>query len=186
MAARKRARNGRFTKRAAAPARRRRRRARSSAPVARRRRARSSAPARRRRYRRNPPSARNIVKTLTDGAQGALAAIVGKAAARAIPAQVGLPTTGPVGLATQGAVAIVLGMVAQKVSPRHGPFVVAGALMGPMEQVIRDLNLPVISSALAAYPGYPALPSGNPALMPQGGRAGLAAYPGALDFAEQY
>lgn len=119
-----------------------------------------------------------MVRTLTEGATGALAAIVGKAAARAIPQQFGLSTVGTMGIATQGGVALLLGIVASKLpmARKHAPFIVAGALMAPMEEIVRSLNIPVLSPALAAYPGYPMLPSGGPSLAARPVRAGLASY----------
>lgn len=113
-----------------------------------------------------------------EGARGAVGVTVGKAAARAIPTQLGLPTTGPMGIATMLGVALALGMAADKVSKKDAPFVLAGALSAPIEGLIRDLNVPVLSSALSAYPSFPA---GQPNILGSGtttgrARSGLAAY----------
>lgn len=109
---------------------------------------------RRRTYRRNPKF--KPVQTLTDGAVDALAAVLGKAAARAIPQQVGLPTSGTMGLATQAGVAIVVSMVADRVWGKKAAFVTAGALMAPIETAVRDMGVPVLSPALSSYPALPA------------------------------
>lgn len=102
------------------------------------------------------------IRTLMDGARGAAGVLVGKVASRAIPANIGLPTTGTTGIAVQAAIAIVLAMVADKVSKRDAPFIVAGALLAPLEAVVRGANIPIISASLSAYPeiGMGAYPLG--------------------------
>ena len=172
MAARRNA-KGRFTKRRATATRRRKRRApvaRAAAPRRRRRRAAAPAKRARRRYRRNPPALKGMVRTLTDGVQNAAAAVVGKAAARAIPAQAGLPTSGPMGIAVQLGAALAVGMVANKVARRHAPFVVAGALMAPIEDAIKSMGIPILSPALAGY--Y--MPAAGARRMVAAGSAGLS------------
>ncbi len=176
-AKRKRDSRGRFLKktsrRRAAPRKRRR----NPGTAVARPRPRSAAP--RKVYRRNThrsnPRRPRIVKTLIDGVQNAGAAVLGKAAARAIPQQFGFQTTGPMGIAVQAGVAIVVGMVADRVARKQAPFIVAGALMAPIESAIRDFNIPILSEALgayplAAYPGLPSLPAGAPS-------EGVGAYP---------
>lgn len=114
-----------------------------------------------------------------EGARGAVGVIVGKAAARAIPQQLGLPTTGSMGLATMLGAALGLGFLADKFARRDAPFIVAGALTAPIEGLVRDLNIPVLSPALASYP---AIMPGQENLLGTGpvvggnGRSGLAAY----------
>lgn len=189
MAARKRNASGRFVKGGGG---KRRRAAARSAPRKRRRRRRSvaraaprsarSAPRKRRRYRRNPGLFKNPIGALMAGVQDALAVTAGKAAVRLVPAQLarfGLPSTGPAGIAVQLVTALAMGAVAERtVGKRFAPFVVAGAIQAPLEQVIRDLNIPILSPALAAYPGYPLLPSGGPAVSTRlaAGLAGLGTY----------
>lgn len=124
-------------------------------------RARASAPAvrrgggRRRSYRRNPPIGRGIIGKVMQGVTDAALGVVGKAASRAVPSLIGLPQGGAVGIATQAAVGIAAGMVADKVRPGTGRAVLQGALMGPIESLVKGLNIPVISSALGDdYEGY--------------------------------
>jgi hypothetical protein len=122
------------------------------------------------------------LETLIEGTWGALGVTLGKAAARAVPQQLGLPTAGPVGIAVTAATALGLSMVAERVSRKYAPFIVAGALAAPMEQIIRDRNIPILSPALSGYSlaGYslgtydPANP--DPELLRGGGGGGLAAY----------
>lgn len=111
-----------------------------------------------------------------DGARGAVGVTLGKAAARAIPQQLGLPTTGPIGIATMLGVALAVGMVGDKVSRRDAPFLIAGALSATIEPMIRDLGIPILSPALAGIAAYPALPSGQINVEGSGTNAGLASY----------
>lgn len=110
---------------------------------------------RRRSYRRNPPIGRGIIGKVMQGVTDAALGVVGKAASRAVPSLIGLPQGGAVGIATQAAVGIAAGMVADKVKPGAGRAVLQGALMGPIESLVKGLNIPVISTALGDdYEGY--------------------------------
>lgn len=164
----------------AAPARRRRRRVSSSNPKRRRvmaRRRRTSGRKRRRSYRRNPPRL-NIMKQLTEGAVGAFQVLSGKAVARIVPQTVGLPTDGAAGLATQAGVAVVLGMLANRMLGREaGKMILVGALTAPVESFIVGANIPLLSPALSAYPSYQVLRPGAGNGVAAYNR--LSAYPGA-------
>lgn len=108
---------------------------------------------RRRTARRNPPR-RDIVGMVVDGAMGAGGVLVGKASARAIPALVGLPQAGNVGLAIQAATAVAVGWLADSFVGRDvGQYVLAGGISAPLESLVVRLNIPFLSSALAQAPG---------------------------------
>ena len=85
------------------------------------------------------------------GLSGAAAALTGKVATRAVPEMVNLPRQGNVGLATEALVALGVGLVGDALVPRWGDYIMAGAFMGPLERVIRDANIPVLSTALSGY-----------------------------------
>jgi len=94
----------------------------------------------------------NLMDTATRGVTGAMAAVAGKAASRALPSFAGLPTTGNVGMAIEALSAVVLGGVADRfVGGRLGEYVLVGGLMGPLERVIASLDVPVLSPALSGY-----------------------------------
>lgn len=109
------------------------------------------APARRRRAstrRRNP----DIVKTTMKGAKGALFVLGGEAAAKAIPQQFNLPTSGTTGLAVQTGVAVAVGLAADRFIGREaGARMLEGALSVPLRAVIVGANIPVLSQALSGY-----------------------------------
>lgn len=176
-------------KRKAAPNPKRRR-----VPVAKRKRAapkrrRRAAPVRRARrsYRRNQPALRGFVKDLTDGSVAAFQILSGKAVARTVPQFLNLPVDGPVGIATQAGIAVIVGMFAKQMfGAAAGKLMTAGALTAPVESMIVQAGIPILSPALSAYPGVAAyvthpsqqyLPSGN----------AVASYPSdvALDAYEQ-
>ena len=99
---------------------------------------------------------------------------LGKVAAKSLPGFVGIPTAGPTGMIMQAGVAIVIGWVgANFVSANAGKMWLAGALAAPVEDMIKQLNIPFISPLLGEediveigqYPGsgelvgaYPQVP----------------------------
>jgi hypothetical protein len=92
------------------------------------------------------------MRTLTDGAVNALYVIGGKAASRAIGNAIPLPQTGATGIAVKVGVALGVGMVADAVLPNKAkPFVVAGALMSPIESILVSMNIPFVSGNLGSY-----------------------------------
>jgi len=115
--------------------------------------ARSRPPQRRRAS--NPPRRRFTVKRvvgdLTKGVQDAALIIVGKAAARTIPAFLPqLPKAGPMGLAVQGVMAVVVGMIADQTLGRGtGRMVLAGGLTAPLETAAVAFNVPFLAAALS-------------------------------------
>ena len=109
-----------------------------------------AAPARRYTARRNPPR-RDMLDTLTNGALGAGAVLVGKAAVRSLPQLLSLPQAGNVGLAVQAATAVAVGWIADRFIGRDvGEMMLAGGLSAPMESLAIRLNIPWVSTALAS------------------------------------
>lgn len=103
----------------------------------------------RRSYRRNPVGG-DIVGMLTEGSIGAVQVLTGKAAARAVPDLVGLPKQGNTGLATQAAVAVGAGFVADMfLSKRAANMILAGGLTAPLETLIVAYSVPFFSEALS-------------------------------------
>lgn len=100
-------------------------------------------------YRRRNPGAGDLVTMLKDGVVDSVEIVVGKAAARSIPQIAKLPTSGNVGIAIQIGAALVLGYLGDRVSPEIGRNVLAGGLLGPLEDLIVTANVPWISSALS-------------------------------------
>lgn len=176
---------GQFRKRAKASTTKKRRRRnpgtlvspRKAAP---RRRAAPAARAPARRRRPNPPRFRlPTVKSVTDGAMGAAQTLIGKAGVRMASGYLPmLPKTGAAGLASEAAVALAIGLLADMVLGKGpGRFVLAGALAAPLETAIVSANVPFLSEALSPgtqsvalgrYAGYHAYANAQPA---------LAAYP---------
>lgn len=117
------------------------------------------------RRRRNPPGLNGLIGRLTAGVTNGGAVIVGKLGARVLPQMMGLPQAGIAGIATQLGAGIAVSMLVDRVSPRHGPFVLAGAMASIEESLLKKANIPVLSPALgdeadllAAYPmGTPGL-----------------------------
>lgn len=109
-------------------------------PVARKRRA----------YRANPRRPMGIVQTFSDGLVEAGQILIGKAAARSIPALANLPKQGNVGLAVQAGTALVIGYVAEMfLSKSAARAMTAGALTAPLETLIVSYEVPWLSQALA-------------------------------------
>lgn len=84
------------------------------------------------------------------------------------------------GLAAMLGTALAIAYAADKFARKDAAFLVAGALTAPIEGVIRDLNIPVLSPALAAYPSFPA---GQENILGTGPMAGLSAWAGGFDLA---
>lgn len=107
------------------------------------------APARRRRA--NPPKLGLNVKTLTNGAMDAAQTLIGKAGVRLASGYLPmLPKTGAAGLAAEAAVALAIGLLADRVLGKGAArFVLAGALAAPLETAIVQANVPFLSDALS-------------------------------------
>ncbi len=102
-------------------------------------------------YARNAPrmTFRNITRTLMDGAMDAAMVLTGKAATRAIPLMANLPKEGNIGLAVQGATAVVVSMLAQQfLRPQQARMILAGGLTAPLETLIVSFNVPFLGPAL--------------------------------------
>lgn len=99
----------------------------------------------------NPPkmTIKNITRTLMDGAMDSALVLTGKAATRAIPLMVNLPKEGNLGLAIQGATAVVVSMLAQNfLKPQQARMILAGGLTAPLETLIVSYNIPFLAPAL--------------------------------------
>lgn len=143
-----------------------------------------------RRYRRNPGrrgfSVQGLMRQAMDGAQDALWIVGGKAVTNALPSLVGLSPTGALGIAVKAASALGAGFLFGFVSPNAAKLATAAGFAAIIEPIIRGLNIPIISPALAddqMYDSLSAYPEEVPALSayPQ---AGVGAYPD--DYAMQY
>ena len=127
------------------------------------------------RYKRNPRmprTARGFGNQLFNGIIDAGEVVVGKATAKMIPQMIGIPSSGPMGLLTQALVAIGVGFLGtQMISSNAGKMMLAGALASPVEDMIKQMNIPFISPALGegevfiedmnAYPQIGNYPRGN-------------------------
>jgi len=107
---------------------------------------------RRVRHRRNPKGLSFgyfSFATLTNGVIDAGEVVIGKAAARTIPTLVGLPTGDTMGLVVQALSALVVGWAGHSfISANAGKMLLAGGLSAPVESLIKQMNLPIISAAL--------------------------------------
>lgn len=170
---------GQFKPRGAKKRRRRRNPASTSSAAPKRTRtmARKSNPRRTKRRRstrrRRNPGMPSVVRQLTGGVKDAAAIVGGEAAARALPSLAKLPKEGALGLAVQGASALVAGFLAHKAMGREvGRLVLAGGLSAPLKTAIVAAKVPFLAPALSpatgaaqlgAYKGLRAyvLPSGD-------------------------
>ncbi len=114
------------------------------------------APVKRRKYRRNPSIKRmgkGFIGMLLQGSIDTVEVTLGKVVARTIPTMVNIPTSGPMGLIVQTAVAVAVGFVGhQFVSKNAGKMMLAGALSAPVESIIKQANIPFISAGLGEEP----------------------------------
>lgn len=104
----------------------------------------------------NPPkmTVKNVTKTLMDGAMDSALVLTGKAATRAIPLMINLPKEGNLGLAIQGATAVVVSMLAQNfLRPQQARMILAGGLTAPLETLIVSYNIPFLAPALQPVEG---------------------------------
>lgn len=141
----------------------RRRRAAPAAlnPFRKRRRSRGRAranPFRRRRHHRNPfgGGMRGIGGKVMDGVKGGLAVLAGEAAASAIPKLLPIAAiqTGMLNAVAEAAVGVLTApFVAKVVGQKWAQIYLYGAFSRPLKGFIVSANLPIISPALAAYPG---------------------------------
>lgn len=102
-------------------------------------------------YRKNPP---DMVGKLTNGAMGAAQVLAGKTAVRVVPGLLGFQKAGNVGMAIQVALALALGWAGDEwVGEEVGHYLLIGGLLGPIEQLAVNLQIPMVSDALSGYAG---------------------------------
>ena len=129
-------------------------------------------------FRRNP--ARGVMGgLLATGFQGikdGAGVVIGKAATRTVAGLVPFgANTGIVGALKQVVVAVAVGYGAHKVMGKEfARMVVAGGIAAPIETLVKGLNIPILSPALAAgdeaYAAMGAYPlAAYPAALPAGG-----------------
>jgi len=112
-----------------------------------------------RRHHRNPfrlPSGRGLVGRITEGFKGGLAVLGGEAVASAVPKLIPVPSiqTGMLNTAAEMLVAVFTAPLVQKVlGPKWAQAYLYGGFARPLRGVVMGLNLPIISPALASYPG---------------------------------
>ena len=115
-----------------------------------------NAPKKRRKYRRNPnlkKMAGGFTGMLMQGGIDTIQVTLGKVAARTVPTLAKIPTAGPMGLVVQGVVAVLIGFVGHNFINRNaGKMMLAGALSAPVESIIKQANIPFISSGLGEEP----------------------------------
>lgn len=88
------------------------------------------------------------------GIKGGTGVVLGKAAVRALPSLVRLPTTGVMGAAVQGVTGVLLApFVSRFLGGEWGTAFLYGAFAAPIESLIVGMNIPVLGPALSAYPG---------------------------------
>jgi hypothetical protein len=112
----------------------------------------------RRRHHRNPPSfgLRGIGARVIDGLKGGLAVLAGEAAASAIPKLIPVAAiqTGIMSAVAEVAVGIFTApFVAKLVGQKWAQVYLYGAFSRPLKGFVVSANLPIVSPALAAYPG---------------------------------
>lgn len=131
-----------------------------------------------RRYRRNPGGfGEDIMSRVVDGSIAAVQLTVGKAASRAVPQLLNLPSGGPVGVAIRAGTGVGLGLVVDNfMGGDLGERILEGALQGALEDVIVGYNLPFIGPALARAPG----------IVPAGGTTGRYLHSGPADALRAY
>lgn len=141
----------------------------------------------RKRRRRNQP----IVTRLTDGTVHAFQVVLGKYASRTVPTMLNIPSAGATGIAMQAVVALVVGEAAHRfINKEAGSFILAGALMAPLESALDMFNVPFLSD-LAAYPhalsAYPhTLGQYREGSLLPSGQLGAYAEDVVLDYGQQY
>ena len=106
----------------------------------------------RKRYRRNfvmPKTAVGFGTVLMNGVIDTSQVVLGKVAAKTLPPMIGIPSGGPMGLLIQAAVALSIGFLGTTmISKNAGKMMLAGALASPVEDMIKQMNIPFISPAL--------------------------------------
>lgn len=143
-----------------------------------------------RRYRRNPGrrgfSVQGIMRQAIDGAQDALWIVGGKAVTNALPNLVGLSPTGALGIAVKAASALGAGFLFGFVSPNAAKLATAAGFAAILEPIIKGLNIPIISPALAADDDYDSLAAYPDEVSAIGAypQASIGAFPD--DYAMQY
>lgn len=128
-------------------------------------------------YRKNPFGGR-IVTQLVEGAKGAGAVVIGKAAGRTIANMLPLPKDTVVGsIGAQLASALLLGMVGRRFLPANiANYVFVGALTAPVETGLK--MIPGVSGFLGEDPF---LPIGENPFLPMGAYPSIEAYPEGLE-----
>lgn len=136
---------------------------------------------RRRRFLHNPMnlSPKGILNQLTTGAIDASEIVVGKAIARSIPGLLGISTSGTMGLVIQLGGGIAAGFIGNFINPNAGKMMLAAGLAAPIESLIKQMNIPFISSALGEDELVEI--SAYPQLDGVGDYVEMGAYPGSGD-----
>lgn len=126
------------------------------------------------RYRRtNPPMFKGFLGQLTTGVQDAAFIVGGKAVTNIIAGFIPIGGGMALDLAKKAAAALAAGYVGRFISPSASRMMLAGGLAGVVEGFIKQMNIPLISSALSEYDtGYFAVGA-----YPQAAVPGVSAYP---------
>jgi hypothetical protein len=132
---------------------------------------------RRKHYRRNPGGSmvRSVIGIAKQGVKDAAGVVIGKAATRMVSGLIPFgANTGLMGAAKQVLVAVGVGYGAHRVMGKEfARMVVAGGIAAPLETLVKGLNIPLLSPALAAGDGAYAALGAYPRALP----AGVGAYP---------
>jgi hypothetical protein len=133
---------------------------------------------RRRRARRNPPAIlKQLVPFATSAVVGAVTTTGGKVWARKARALLKQQPGTPLGMAAEGLVALVTGMVVARFHPSIGRDIAVGGLQSPLEAGLSKAKLPFVGDALGSDDYY--LGFGDAVDTIQGG--GFAGYVGPAD-----
>jgi len=124
------------------------------------------------RYRRPNPPFRGIVGQLTGGLQDAAFIVGGKAVTNIIAGFIPIGGGMALDLLKKAAAAMAAGYAGRFISPNASRMMLAGGLAGVVEGFAKQLNIPLISSALSDYDSPYAVGS-----YPQASVPGVSAYP---------
>lgn len=109
-----------------------------------------------RRFRRNPFSTRGVFAKAMDGVKGGLAVLLGEATVAAVPKLIPIAAiqTGIPNAFAEAAIALFSApFVAKLIGPKWAQVYLYGGFARPLKGLVIGANVPILSGALASYPG---------------------------------
>lgn len=121
----------------------------------------------------------NVTKVAMNGLMDGAYGVGGKVAAKAVAGMLGM-NTGVTGYLVEAVAGIAGGILVSGFSKEGARAFVQGAFMGPIEELVKGANIPLVSSQLSGYNNTVVPTAYNAGLLGPGAAVGMQGYPPAF------